>query len=720
VTASGREAGWLPDILFPFQRKLVEWACKKGRAAIFADCGLGKTFMQLVWAENMRQGNPALIVAPLGVTTQTIDEAKKIGLDVQYLPEPAPWDGIAITNYERIKPFAQSDIAALVLDESSILKSVDGKTRSLLTERFQHVPARLCCTATPAPNDLVELGNHSQFLGYMTAKEMQAMFFINRAQTGSRWDLKQHGANSFYRWLASWGMFLRQPSDIGFGDDGFILPRVSIEQINVPTDFNPAGQLFPTITGGIQGRLEARRKTINQRVDAVARLVEESPEQWVVWCGLNDEGRELKKRLDGAALVEGADPPEKKISSWHRWRNGEAQTMISKPSIFGFGMNFQFCHNVAFLGLGDSYEQYYQAIRRCWRFGQNEQVNVHVVVSDIEGPIVENVKRKETTAQETNERMISVMADYEKQELAGKTPKIERAAKGDASGPGWNLTNGDAVEWLPRLAPESIDFSVFSPPFLDLYAYTDSDRDIGNSRGAEEYYKHYGFVIDGLLAATKPGRLCATHVSQIPAIKYVDGFIGLKDFRGQMVEEYVKRGWIYHGECVIDKNPQAQAIRTKAKGLLFASLKRDSSWLRPALADYILLFRKPGDNAEPIKPTDISHEDWISWAHPIWYGIDETKVLQFRHARGPDDVKHICPLQLDVIERCIKLWSNPGDLVCSPFAGVGSEGFMAMRLGRKFTGCELKREYFKVAARNIEAGVSQLELDLKTDAIAAP
>jgi DNA modification methylase len=667
--------------------------------------------MQLVFAENMRRGGRALIVAPLGVTTQTIREAARIGLECRYLTKPE-WSGLGITNYERIGAFVGAKIDALVLDESSILKSFGGKTRSLLTERFQYIDYRLCCTATPAPNDLIELGNHSQFLGYMTAKAMQATFFINRAQTGTRWELKKHAIVSFYRWLASWAMFLRDPGDIGYFEDQdkFNLPDLFIHPKTVRANYKSSTQLFPTI-GGISGRLEARKKTIEQRVATATKMIQQSKEKWVIWCGLNAEGRELKKQLGSqCVLVEGVDAPDKKIQSWLSWEKG-IQTMISKPSIFGFGMNFQFCHNVLFLGLGDSYEQYYQAIRRCWRFGQESSVNVYIVVSDVEGPIVQNIKRKERTAKDTMDRMVSVISTYEVEELSGgqKMEQLKPEVKTTAD---WELANNDCVDWIGKTPDNQYDLSIFSPPFLDLYAYTDSDRDIGNSRGSEEFFNHYGFVIDGLLRTTKPGRLCCTHVSQIPAIKYIDGFIGLKDFRGRVVSEYVDRGWIYHGEVVIDKDPQAQAIRTKSKGLLFVSLKRDSSWLRPALADYILVFRKPGENQTPIKPIDISHEDWISWARPVWYNINETRVLQFRGAKGEDDTKHICPLQLDVIERCIKLWSNPGEVICSPFAGIGSEGYVALKLNRKFAGCELKKEYYNLAKKNLSAASSQLPLAL--------
>lgn len=717
ASSDGFVPQWIPDILYPFQVAATEWACKKGRAAIFADCGLGKTLMQLVWIENMRQGSPALIVAPLGVSQQTIDEAKKIGLSVRYVKtQDEMGEGIHITNYERIKSFTPDGIAALVLDESSILKSIDGKTRTYLIREFTSVPFRLCCTATPAPNDISELGNHAEFLGIMKMKEMLATFFVNRAQISSQtWVMKAHGRKHFYKWLASWSLYFADPADIGFPDDRFNLPSLDIGETIVKSGYTQEGMLFPSPVAGLTGRLRARKHSIDERVGVLASKIKASNEQWVVWCGLNTEGQKLHAVLgkDASLLVEGATPPDKKIHHWQTWRDGGAQTLITKPSIFGFGMNFQHCHNMAFLGLGDSYEQYYQAMRRCWRYGQTSPVSVDIITSEAEMAVLDNVKRKERIALQTAKEVIQAMRDYEVLEIQGKdTADTNGGIMTQEKHKNWELTWGDSAEWLQTLDPESVGLSVFSPPFINLYVYTDSQRDIGNNRDDEKYYDHFRYIIKGLIRATKPGRLCCVHVAQVPSIKYVDGFIGVKDYRGRVVSEFVDAGFIYHGEVTIDKNPQVQAIRTKARGLLFASLKKDSSWLRPALADYILVFRKPGENQIPIQPVDVSHEEWIQWAHPVWYDIRETEVLYFRGARGEDDVKHICPLQLEVIERCIKLWSNPGDVVCSPFAGIGSEGYVALQKNRKFVGCELKQEYYNQSIKHLKAAESQYELDV--------
>lgn len=272
-------------------------------------------------------------------------------------------------------------------------------------------------------------------------------------------------------------------------------------------------------------------------------------------------------------------------------------------------------------------------------------------------------------------------------------------------GDGWTLTNGDCVEGVAALDDESVGLSVYSPPFLSLYTYSATERDMGNCASSAEFFEHFGYLLRELLRVTKPGRHTCVHVAQVAAMLERDGYIGLKDFRGDTIRAYIEAGWIYHGEVCIDKDPQAQAIRTKAKGLLFVQMRKDSSWSRPALADYILVFRKPGTNAEPIQP-DITNEQWIEWARPIWYGIRESDTLHVAEARGDDDERHICPLQLGTIERCVRLWSNPGDLVLSPFTGIGSEGYESIRLGRRFVGFELKPQYAEVAAKNLHAAES--------------
>lgn len=276
-------------------------------------------------------------------------------------------------------------------------------------------------------------------------------------------------------------------------------------------------------------------------------------------------------------------------------------------------------------------------------------------------------------------------------------------------GVAWRLLLGDSCERLAELAAESIDLSVYSPPFASLYTYSASPRDLGNSSTREEFLHHYRYVIDGVLRATKPGRLSCVHVQQITTQKAQHGVIGLTDFRGQVIAAHVAAGWIFHGEVTIDKDPQAQAIRTKAQALMFQTLNRDSSFSRPALADYLLVFRKPGDNAVPVSP-EVDNDTWIDWARPVWYDIRESDTLNAAAAREQADERHICPLQLGLIDRCIRLWSNRDELILSPFAGIGSEGVQAIKWGRRFTGVELKRSYYETACDNIDAAERQLVL----------
>lgn len=270
-----------------------------------------------------------------------------------------------------------------------------------------------------------------------------------------------------------------------------------------------------------------------------------------------------------------------------------------------------------------------------------------------------------------------------------------------AAGEGWEIYLGDSCERLGELDAQSVDLSIFSPPFASLYTYSPSERDLGNCASREEFLEHFAFIIEHLLRVTKPGRLACVHVQQIPTTKAVHGMVGLTDFRGEAIAAFIAAGWIFHGEVTVDKDPQAQAIRTKAQALMFNTLHRDSSMSRPALADYVLMFRAPGENAVAITP-DCDNETWIQWARPVWYDIRESDTLNGRLAREDADERHIAPLQLGLIERCVRLWSNRGELVLSPFAGIGSEGVGALRNGRRFVGCELKASYWKIACENLE------------------
>ena len=697
--------------LYDFQRDIVRWALKRGRSAVFADCGLGKSFIQLDWARLVSRYGAVLIVAPLAVARQTIGEGLKLNIEVRYVKDKSeigPF-GIYITNYERIDNFIGAPLAGIVCDESSILKSIDGAIRGLLLSEFTHIPYRLCCTATPCPNDIAELANHAEFLGVMKRNEMLASFFVHDEDG---WRLRGHAAKPFYRWLASWSMALKSPEDLGYDGSRFVLPELRIIDEIVTTEWRKPGQLFAGDLKGITDRADVRKTSVTDRVARAVTIAGGSADSVIIWCGLNAEAEAVTKAIPGAVNVQGSDDPEDKADAFQRFVRGEIRVLVTKSKIGGFGMNFQNCATMIFLGMSDSYEMYYQCIRRCWRYGQKKAVYAYVIVTDHEFEIVENVRRKEVEAETLSRAIIAAAKEYEMEELGKARTHGEVMEKAEFSGENWGLIQGDCVEAMRGMPDQSIDMSVYSPPFLSLYQYSASDADMGNSKDPSQFFEQFGFMVRELLRMTKTGRLTCVHVAQVPTTLVNHGVIGVQDFRGQTILAYQEAGWIYHGEVCIDKDPQAQAIRTKAKALMFVQLKKDASWLRPALADYILVFRKPGENAVPIHP-DITNEDWIEWARPIWYGIRESETLNTAEARSDEDDRHICALQLGTIERCIRLWSNPGETVFSPFAGIGSEGYVALKHGRQFLGCELKPLYARTAAKNLTEASRQITAQTK-------
>jgi DNA modification methylase len=689
--------------------------------------------MELAWAHAVSEaaGKPVLLLAPLAVGKQTVREAQAIGAgsEVRYLAtadDVLASDRVVVTNYERLHHFEplRPILGGIVLDESSILKALDGKTRRALTDFAQTIPYRLCATATPAPNDYIELGQHAEFLGVLTAKEMMALYFTQDGNSTQKWRLKGHARESFWRWCASWATAMRRPSDVGFpgGDPLYDLPPLNVHQVEVEAESPHAtGTLFKMEARTLQERREARKATLAERVAAAVRLIEAEPdEQWLVWCDLNDESHALAKVITGAVEVKGADSVEHKEASLLGFADGEIRALVTKPSIAGHGMNFQRCARVVFVGLSDSFERYYQAIRRTWRFGQDRPVECYVVTADVEGAVVRNIQEKQRKAEAMQDELVRAMADRTAEHLAARG----QYETDEASGDGWRMLLGDCVERLGEVEDESVGLSVFSPPFPTMYVYTDQARDMGNVRDVREMIAHYEFLLPELMRVLMPGRTVAVHLAQAQSRK-VDGLeIGLIDFRGETIAAMTRAGFTFYGEVTIDKNPQVKAVRTKDRGLLFKSLAEDSANMRMAQADYLLQFRKPGENPHPIRAGisekyDNEHgwitpEEWIEWAAPVWYrasehypgGIRETDVLNVSAARDEKDERHLCPLQLGVIERAVKLWSAPGEMVLSPFAGVGSEGFRALQLGRRFTGVELKRSYFDTACRNLMAAAA--------------
>lgn len=716
---------------FPFQCEVIEWALARDRCAIFADTGLGKALMQLTWARARHEqtGARVLVLAPLAVAAQTEREAAKFGIDgVAAVRHPGETDApIVITNYERLHLFRDESWSALVLDESSILKSVDSKTRDELTKWAREIRYLLCCTATPAPNDHTELGNHSEFLDVLSRAQMLGTYFVHDEDSVAvqHWRLKGHAHASFWRWVAGWAIAVRRPSDLGYADDGYVLPALEVDYSWVE-DSREAddGRLFATEASTLEERRRARLASTDARVNACAAAIAAEPDEpWIVWCDYNRESEALARAIPDAVEIRGSDSPEKKEQALIDFAEGRIRVLVTKPSIAGFGLNWQHCARVAFVGLSDSYEQWYQAIRRCWRFGQTRPVRVHVFASKAERVVIENVQRKSREAEKMMEQIVRYLA----------AARAARSTDGGyvrdvAEGDGWALHLGDCRDVASELPSDSIGLSVFSPPFPGMYVYSDSPRDMGNTHDLREFAGMMRELAVELHRITMPGRSCAIHLCQTTAQKVRDGYVGIKDFRGSVIRTMERAGWRYYGEVCIDKDPQVKAIRTKDQGLLFKSLAKDSSVMHMALADYVLQFRKPGLNVVPIragiseryKNPDgwITAEEWIEWAAPVWYragadypgGIRETDVLNVAQARDDRDERHLAPLQLGVIERAVKLWSAPGDLVFSPFAGIGSEGVVSLRLGREFVGSELKPAYWRVACRNLAAARAQLSI----------
>lgn len=437
---AGFIAGDMNYPLFDYQEPIVRWALKRGKSAIFADTGLGKTIMQLSWADQVARKTqaPVLILAPLAVSNQTIEEGKKYGIHVDRAIPNDTYDGprIVITNYEQLHKFSHDDFQGIVLDESSMLKGMDGRRRKEVTAFAQSIPYRLSCTATPSPNDFMELGTQSEFLGIMSQVEMLAMFFIHDGGDVAKWRLKGHGEAKFFQWLATWSIVIRSPEDLGFDGSRHKLPPLVYHSHVVQTE--PEDSLFVEPAQGLQDRNKARKDSVQDRVALAAEIANGMTGQVLIWCNLNEESELLTKAITDAVEVKGADKPEHKTASLIGFAHNDVRVLVSKPKIAGFGMNWQNCHQMIFVGLSDSWESYYQAIRRCWRFGQKEEVHVHIISADTEGAVIENIQRKDKQNNILGARMVEHMKTMmDKDIFAAATTKTEYNAETPIILPKW-------------------------------------------------------------------------------------------------------------------------------------------------------------------------------------------------------------------------------------------------------------------------------------------
>jgi DNA modification methylase len=764
--ATGFDCGPVNAAAKPFQADIVRWALKRGRAAIFADTGLGKTFMQLEWARHVAENHgKVLILAPLAVAAQTVREAAKFGVHgVAHVHAPSG-DMIQVTNYEKLHKFNPADYAGVVLDESSILKSYMGKTKRAIIDAFKGTRFKLACTATPAPNDHLELGNHAEFLEVMDSNEMISRWFLNDTMKAGGYRLKKHAAKDFWRWVASWAVSVTMPSDLGYSDDGYILPKLTIESHTVAVDItsDTGGRLMRVPDMSSTAIHRELKRTTADRAAKVAEIVA-APGQWLVWCYSDYEADALLKAIPEALDIRGSQTEAAREATLNDFTDGRLRVFISKPQLSGFGMNWQHCNQVAFVGLSYSFESYYQAIRRVWRFGQQRPVICHIVQAETEGALVATIESKEKEFRAMRQEMTAAMRDESVRQLRNDALVLTLPDE-ERRGENWTLYHADCVSKARQLPSDSVGLSVFSPPFSNLYIYSDSIADMGNTEDDEEFMEQFQFLIRELHRITIPGRNCAVHCKDLPLYRGRDGAAGLRDFPGHIIRAFEAEGWTFHSRVTIWKDPVIEMQRTKNHGLLYKQLCADSAASRQGMADYIITFRKWTPDAEfsdpvhgdgerfdeykGLEPPDaamVAYDAgvpvpaqvggkwprfnpfqkgseaarlwsimvWQKYASPVWFDINQTDVLNKDLARDSDDERHICPLQLDVIERCIHLWSNPGDVIFSPFTGIGSEGFVALKCGRQFIGTELKRGYFEIAEKNLmrAAGEDSMQVSL--------
>lgn len=695
----------LNKMMFPFQKYIVQLALKKGRYAIFADCGLGKTLMQLEWINQVfiYTQKPVVILTPLAVSGQTIKEGLKFGIDVQKILNDAISQTINITNYEQLEKLDVSQISGVVLDESSILKNYQGATKQMIIDRFVNVPFKLACTATPSPNDHLELGNHAEFLGVMRSKEMVSIFFINDAfnkdHTISKWRLKKHATKDFWNWVSSWSIMLSKPSDIGFDDNGYNLPELTIQELKIDVNKKDNGKLFNDITVSATDFYKELKESQTERCEAVAGIVNNSTENFIIWVKSNDEEKLICSLIPDAISVNGSDKPDIKEKRLLGFADNEFRVLVTKTKIAQFGLNYQNCRNQIFLSFDFSFEGLYQAIRRSWRFGQTKPVNIILVTVETMGNVLASIKEKQLKFETMQKEMQEAMNNANKELL------LTNENFDTENGENWTLVKGDSTEFIKTIPDKSIDYTFFSPPFSDLYMFSNDPRDLSNNKSYKDFFTHFEFMIPELLRVTKDGRLLSMHCTQLSTTKGKDGFLEIVDFRGDLIRVMQKYGWRFHAEVAIWKDPKIIAQRTKNMQLLHATTKKDSTVNRMGFPDYLLTFKKEGVNLEPVNhdKNGLPFDYWCKIAEPIWLEgeIDASDVLSIREAKATHDEKHMTPTQKEPIKRLYELYTNPGDLVFSPFNGIGTEGYVALENNRKYIGVELKESYFDLSVKNL-------------------
>ena len=691
----------LNNSMFPFQKFIVQRALNRGKYAIFADCGLGKTLMQLEWARivSEKTNRPVLVLAPLAVTGQTIKEGEKFGIEINRISDCGM---IKISNYEQLENIDVSEFSGVVLDESSILKNFEGATKNLITQKFKQTPYKLACTATPSPNDPMELGTHCEFLDVMTRNEMLATYFVHDGGETAKWRIKGHAVNDFYNFVGTWGIMLSKPSDIGFSSDGYDLPELNLIERQVKTEKRDNGQLFNDVAISATNFNQELRITRVERIEQVAEIVNRSDENFIIWVKQNEEADAIKKLIPEAVEVRGSDSPEYKESKLLGFANNEFRVLLTKTKIAQYGLNYQNCRNQVFASLDFSFEGLYQSIRRSYRFGQKNEVNIYMITTDTMTNVVESINKKQKQFKEMQDQMSKAV----NAEINSNGMIDDRDENESISNEWYSIKRGDCVQLIQEVESESVGLSVFSPPFAELYTYSSHVEDMGNSKDYNEFLTQFSFLVKELHRVIKSGRNVAVHCMDLPIQKGKEGYIGLRDFSGMILKAFENVGFVYHSRITIWKDPVVEMQRTKALGLLHKQVKKDSTMSRVGIPDYVMVFRKDGERVDPVTNTNIPVDLWQKIASPVWMDIDYGNTLQgYRNAREDKDEKHICPLQLETIERLILLYSNEGDTVLTPFMGIGSEVFQSVKMNRKGIGFELKQSYFDMAKKNVASAV---------------
>lgn len=591
----------------------------------------------------------------------------------------------------------------------------------------------------------------------MPSNEMIARWFINDTMNFGGYRLKKHAEADFWNWVSSWAIMFSNPSDIGFNQVGYDLPKLNIIEKRVLlkdlVDYDNS-KLFKEANTNATNFNKSLRDSFEERLNIVVDIVNNSDEAFIIWINHNEEGEYLTKRIKDAIEVTGSDKPEVKEKNLLDFALNKFRVLITKAKIAQFGLNFQNCHNQVFTGVTFSFEATYQAIRRSYRFGQSKEVNIYLLCTENMENVMDIIKRKESEFKKMQKQM-SLASNYNKNNERKEVLKMDytRTVK---TGNDWEVRLGDSCELIKDVPDNSFDFSIFSPPFSNLYIYSDSIRDMGNCKDDNEFFEQYKYLVKELYRTMKPNRLVAVHVKNL--VNYMnssEGKSGQRDFRGANIKLFTDIGFSYHSEVTIWKGPVIEMQRTKAHGLLYKQLRKDSSYSRNGMAEYLIIFRKWDNNnetnnpvnwkthdnfpldkwqdyASPVYNTEMSKDDLLQMivkqqnlihslksylpphlreTNPVWMDINQTNVLNIKEARENQDEKHICPLQLDVIHRAVEMWTNPNDLVFSPFTGIGSEGYESLKLGRKFLGFELKPMYFEKACKNLES-VSSLHKQL--------